>query len=418
MARERKGGCGMRAETHADVVIVGCGIAGLYTALHLPKTCQILLISKGRFDECDSMLAEQGLSVLPGPRGYDAFYGDTLRAGRNQNLPERVDDVIHNSPAVLRYLRKIGVGFTPDDLGNIGYRQGPGHTKPRLVYKDDCTGKAITTALFALAKKSYNITLLENTTVTDLETRSHRCVGVIMRPAGGRAEMGRARYTVLATGGIGGLYTHSSNFRCLTGDGIALARRYGIAMEHLDDICINPTALYTGKPGRSYMIPAAAREQGAVLLSAAGSRFVDEKLPDEVVANAVRNQLLLEDSRSVRLSFASIPTEQILREFKAVHEHCLAEGYDITKEPVPVVPAEDYMAGGIKVNQRGATSMPNLYAVGETSYTGAHGRAPLIGNSMMEAMVFAAHVARDIERLENDREKNSNDFLRYTSLRI
>ncbi len=205
-----------------------------------------------------------------------------------------------------------------------------------------------------------------------------------------------ADYTVLATGGIGGIYKHSTNYPHLTGDSLALALKYGIELKNIDYIQIHPTTLYSKASGRAFLISESVRGEGAVLLNSKGERFTDELQPRDVVANAIFSEMEREGSDYVYLSLAAIPAAEIKRHFPNIYRRCLDEGYDITKEPIPVVPAQHYFMGGIAVNYESKTSMGRLYAVGETACNGVHGKNRLASNSLLESLVFARRAAMDI----------------------
>ena len=218
-----------------------------------------------------------------------------------------------------------------------------------------------------------------------------------------------AKDTVLATGGIGGLYKHSTNFPSLTGDGLDVAKKHGVRLEHLDYVQIHPTSLYSKKPGRSFLISESTRGEGAVLLNGKGERFVDELLPRDVVTQAIEKEMEKEGSDHVWLSFKAVPEETIRNHFPHIYEECLKEGYDITKEPAPVVPAQHYFMGGIYVDHFSETTMDHLYAVGETSCNGVHGKNRLASNSLLESLVFAERAAGKIAGREDEEYESNYD---------
>ena len=232
--------------------------------------------------------------------------------------------------------------------------------------------------------------------MVDLICSDNSCLGIIGHDANGNYESILADYTVLATGGIGGLFKHSTNYRHLTGDSLALALKYNIKLQHIDYIQIHPTTLYTKKQGREFLISESVRGEGAILLNSKGERFVNELLPRDVVANAIFEEMKKEGSEHVWLSMAPIPEEEIRTHFPNICRRCLEEGYDVTKEPIPVVPSQHYFMGGIDVNSNSKTSMERLYAVGETACNGVHGRNRLASNSLLESLVFAKRSALDI----------------------
>lgn len=388
-------------ELHTDIVIVGSGVSGLFSALHLPSDKQILLITKSDLESSDSFLAQGGICVLQEESDYESFMEDTLKAGHYENRKESVDLMIRHSPEIIAELIAYGVQFhkESDATGKetLSYTKEGGHSKPRILFYEDITGKEITSKLLQAVKALPNVTLYEYTTMTDLIVEENTCRGI-------RAEKNETKeqfdiyadYTILATGGIGGLFEHSTNFPHLTGDGITLAKKYNVAVEHMNYVQIHPTTLYSEKPGRRFLISESLRGEGAVLLNNKMERFIDEVLPRDIVSTAIFAEMLKEKSKHVWLSAEQIPKETILAHFPNIYAQCLAEGYDMTKEPIPVVPAQHYLMGGIQVDLQSRTTMKNLFAVGETSCNGVHGANRLASNSLLESLVFARQAARTI----------------------
>lgn len=386
-----------------DVVIVGCGVAGLYCALNLPRQLSVVMLAKTTVDECDSMLAQGGICVQHDANDYAPFFEDTLRAGHFENRCESVDLMIRASRSVTDSLVDYGVQFERDEAGQLRYTREGAHSRARICFHDDTTGAEITTKLLAAVRKLGNVRILENTRMNDILTSENgagnqRCSGIAAFDAAGHALRINAQATVWACGGIGGTYERSTNFPSLTGDALHIARVHDIALEHTDYVQIHPTSLYTTEPGRAFLISESCRGEGAVLLDVHGRRFVDELQPRDVVSAAIYRQMEREGSNHVRLSFASVPKDEITGHFQHIYEHCLAEGYDITREPIPVVPAQHYFMGGVHVDRASATSMPGLYAAGETSCNGVHGKNRLASNSLLESLVFAQRAAWDIAR--------------------
>lgn len=386
----------MLNEIDCDVAIAGTGVAGLYTALNLPAGLKILMICKEDLDCCDSMLAQGGICVLLDEKDYKSYFNDTMRAGHYENRQESVDIMIRRSRDVIDRLQKLGVDFDKNGDGSLNYTKEGAHSKPRICHHKDITGKEITTKLQEHVKNLPNVTIMEYTTMTDIITDEKGCQGIIAQKKDGEIIYIRAKDTVLATGGIGGLYKHSTNFPCLTGDSLEIARKHGVELEHLDYVQFHPTTLYTQKPGRKFLISESARGEGAILLNNKGERFVDELLPRDKVTKAIETEMKKENSSNVWLSFATLAKEKILNSFPNIYERCLEEGYDITKEPIPVVPAQHYFMGGIHVDSDSKTTMPHLYAVGETSCNGVHGKNRLASNSLLESFVFAERAAAKI----------------------
>ena len=385
--------------THeCDVVIVGCGVAGLYAALNLPRSLRVTMICKEDVESCDSMLAQGGICVMRDHDDYDSWFDDTMRAGHFENRAESVDTMIWSSREVINDLIRMGVSFDHAPGGDLDYTREGAHSRPRILHHADVTGAEITLRLLEQACRLPNVTIYEHVTMDDLVVEKSECLGVRARLAdGGRVTL-LARDTILATGGIGGTYERSTNYACLTGDGCRVAEAHGVALEHMDYVQIHPTSLYSERPGRAFLISESCRGEGAILINAAGERFVDELLPRDVVSKAIFAEMEREGSRFVRLSFENVPERTITIHFRNIFEHCLEEGYDIRREPIPVVPAQHYLMGGIHVDQDSRTTMEHLYAAGETSCNGVHGKNRLASNSLLESLVFARLAARDIVR--------------------
>lgn len=386
-----------------DVVIVGCGVAGLYCALNLPAALSVVLLSKGAVDECDSMLAQGGICVLHDEGDYESFFEDTLRAGHYENRLESVDIMIRASRPVIDDLVKRGARFARTAEGELDYTREGAHSRPRIVYHEDVTGEEITTHLLACVRELPRARILEHTCMTDViegfdEAGRRVCRGVVATGADGCRMEIRADATVFATGGVGGLYEHSTNFECLTGDGCRVAAEHGVLLEHMDYVQIHPTTLWTERPGRSFLISESARGEGAILLNDAGERFVDELQPRDVVSRAIFDEMARTGASHVWLSFERVPREVVEGHFTHILERCLEEGYDIREEPVPVVPAQHYFMGGIHVDSDSQTTMPHLFACGETCCNGVHGRNRLASNSLLESLVFAQRAADKIMR--------------------
>lgn len=397
-------------DEYYDVVIVGCGIAGLYAALNIDKESRILMICKEDLAECDSMLAQGGICVQCDEEDYDAYFEDTLRAGHYENNRESVDIMIRNSRAILDDLQDLGVRFERDAEGNLRYTREGGHSRPRICFHKDITGKEITTALQKQVLKKENITIREHCMMIDLLVEKGRCKGIKVFDKDDHKICIHANDTLLATGGIGGLYEHSTNYPSLTGDALSVCRHYGIQLDHLDYVQIHPTSLYSKKAGRSFLISESARGEGAILLNGKGEQFVNELLPRDVVSQAIFEEMKKEGSDHVWLSFKNVDKDTILTHFPNIYQTCLNEGYDITKEPIPVVPAQHYFMGGIHVDSHSHTTMDHLYAVGETSCNGVHGKNRLASNSMLESLVFAKRAADHIMACRKGKKANESNY--------
>ncbi len=388
----------MENDIKVDVVIAGVGVAGLFTAIHLPMDTKVLMICKEDMESCDSMLAQGGICVLRDAGDYDSFFEDTMRAGHYENRKESVDIMIRSSRNVIEQLLDFGVRFNKNEDGSLMYTREGAHSKPRICFHDDITGKEITETLQRYVKTLPNVEIMEYTVMEDIMVKDGKCTGLTAKDRGGNTLHIYAKDTVLATGGIGGLYEHSTNFPSLTGDALEVAKEHNVELEHLDYVQIHPTSLYTEHEGRSFLISESARGEGAILLNSKGQRFTDELQPRDVVSKAIHAEMEKEGSRHVWLSFENVPQDTIMNHFPNIYQTCLEEGYDITKEPIPVVPAQHYFMGGIHVDADSCTTMQHLYAVGETSCNGVHGKNRLASNSLLESLVFGQRAAEKICR--------------------
>ena len=388
----------MENDIKVDVVIAGVGVAGLFTAIHLPMDTKVLMICKEDMESCDSMLAQGGICVLRDAGDYDAFFEDTMRAGHYENRKESVDIMIRSSRDIIDQLLDFGVRFNKNEDGSLMYTREGAHSKPRICFHDDITGKEITETLQRYVKTLPNVEIMEYTAMQDIMVENGTCTGLIAKDREGNTLRIYAKDTVLATGGIGGLYEHSTNFPSLTGDALEVAKEHNVELEHLDYVQIHPTSLYTEHEGRSFLISESARGEGAVLLNSKGQRFTDELQPRDIVSKAIHAEMEKEGSKHVWLSFEHVPQDVILHHFTNIYQTCLEEGYDITKEPIPVVPAQHYFMGGIHVDADSCTTMQHLYAVGETSCNGVHGKNRLASNSLLESLVFGQRAAEKICR--------------------
>lgn len=392
-----------------DILIVGSGCAGLYCALSLPRDKKITIITKSDVESCDSFLAQGGICVLKDAQDYEAFFEDTLRAGHYENDKTSVDIMIRSSRDVINELISYGVDFQKDAKGNLSYTKEGAHSEKRILFHEDITGREITSKLLAAVRKLSNVTILEHTTLLDIIERDNVCYGAVLQRADESVEKVEADFTVLATGGIGGLYKHSTNFRHLTGDALAIALRHKVELKDVNYVQIHPTTLYSKNPeDRSFLISESVRGEGAKLYDKNMKRFVNELLPRDVVSEAIFEQMKKDHTEFVWEDLRPIPKEELLSHFPNIVEKCKKMGYDVTKECIPVVPAQHYFMGGIKVNHESKTTMEQLYAIGETACNGVHGKNRLASNSLLESLVFAKRAAKDIaagyDRVQRDAE--------------
>ena len=376
-----------------DVIVVGTGVAGLIFALSLPEEKEVLVISKGKFEESDSYLAQGGICTLRDENDFQEYYEDTMKAGHGQNDPEAVRIMIENSTAMMQRLMQYGVKFDCEPDGTLRYTKEGAHRSPRILHVKDQTGKAITEVLLQRAMEKKNLHFYEYHTMIDIIEDKGECRGIVVEDQDGNRQAVYADAVGLGTGGLGGLFSHSTNYTHITGDSFAIALEHGISLENINYIQIHPTTLYTEKKGRSTLISEAVRGEGAILLNENGERFTDELQPRDVVAKAIIEEMKRFNKPHVYLTLVSKTTEEAKERFPYIFEKCQEQGLDMTKDRVPVVPAQHYIMGGIKANTYCETDMPRLYALGETACNGVHGRNRLASNSLLEGLVFAERAA-------------------------
>ena len=380
-----------------DVVIVGTGAAGLYAALSLPRDLKVLMITKDEVENSDSYLAQGGICVQLNDEDYDSYFEDTMKAGRYENRKESVDIMIRSSRDVIKDLINYGVEFEKEEDGSYSYTREGGHSEFRILHYDDVTGKEITSKLLKQVKDLYNVTLIEYITMVDIIEKDNEAKGIVVADRAGNISEIYAKKVILATGGIGGLFKNSTNFRHLTGDSFAIALKHGVELENIHYIQIHPTVFYSEKEGRRFLISESVRGEGAILLDKNGERFTDELQPRDVVTGEIVKQMKKDRTKHVWLSIKeAMDPEEIKERFPNIYAHCLEEGYDLTKEAIPVVPAQHYLMGGIHTDKNGKTTMKNLYAAGETACNGVHGANRLASNSLLESLVFAKRAADEI----------------------
>lgn len=394
-----------------DILIVGTGASGLFAALHCPSDKNILMITKDAVENSDSFLAQGGICVLRDENDYNSFMEDTLKAGHYENRRESVDIMIRSSREVINELIGYGVDFARQENGELNYTREGCHSKARILFHEDITGKEITRNLLKAVQKLPNVHILEYVTMLDLIEQDNTCFGILAKDKNDEYLTIEADNTILASGGIGGLYEHSTNYPHLTGDAIAIALRHNIKLENPDYVQIHPTSLYTNKPGRSFLISESVRGEGAKLYGKDGKRFANEVLPRDLMTAEIKKQMAKDKTPYVWLDMTVLGKDVILNHFPHIYEKCLEEGFDVTKQWIPIVPAQHYYMGGIHVDKYSKTTMNNLYAVGETSCNGVHGANRLASNSLLEGLVFAKRAVNKIyddEKLQH--KKYDIDF--------
>ena len=394
-----------------DVLIIGGGAAGLSAALELDPDTRVAVLSKDGLDRGATSRAQGGIAAVLDPEdSVDSHVEDTLAAGAGLSDPDMVRFVVEGGPAAIRRLESLGMEFTRAKTGSAPYhltREG-GHSKRRIVHVADATGRALQTCLEGELRRRRNVEIFENHIAVNLVVRpdpvtgAPSCLGAyVLDRAAGRVRLFRARTVVLATGGASKVYLYTSNPDVSTGDGVALAWRAGCRVGNMEFTQFHPTCLYH-IAAKSFLITETVRGEGGVLRLPDGSSFMDrfdpraELAPRDVVARAIDHEMKRLGIECVYLDISHKPADFITTSFPTVYERCRSFGFDMTKEPIPVVPAAHYTCGGIVADRFGRTDVDRLYAVGECAFTGLHGANRLASNSLLECLVLGAAAGGDI----------------------
>ncbi|HEX5513641.1 MAG TPA: L-aspartate oxidase [Gammaproteobacteria bacterium] len=396
-----------------DALIIGSGAAGLSLALRLPITSRIAVLSKGAMTEGASLYAQGGIAaVLDDSDSVDAHVNDTLSAGAGLSSPITARFVAERAAASIRWLMEQGVAFSTasnEDGSEVLHltREG-GHSHRRIVHAADATGRAVETTLAELVRQRDNIDVLEYYAAIDLITAAKlgqtpdRCLGAyVLDLANDEVRVLSARHVILATGGASKVYLYTSNPDGATGDGVAMAWRAGCRVANMEFNQFHPTCLYHPQ-AKSFLISEAVRGEGGLLRLPNGDRFMhhfDERAelaPRDIVARAIDHEMKRLGADHVLLDISHKPANFIKSHFPTIYQRCLELGYDMTRQPLPVVPAAHYTCGGVLTDLHGRTDLPGLYAIGEVAYTGLHGANRLASNSLLECLVFATAAAEHI----------------------
>lgn len=396
-----------------SVVIIGSGAAGLYAALKISSRSdfegKILLVTKSPLGESNSRYAQGGVAGVIGSNSIDSVslhVKDTTNAGAGLCDIKTVEFISKNSERVLKDLVSNGVKFDLNENGDFEYTLGGGHSVKRVIHSgEDLTGMGIINALVKDVKNSDKIQIAEKTMAVELlVTKDNVCIGAILFNK--KTEEYEVIYTpnlILATGGVGQVYEYTTNPYGATGDGIALAYEAGAEIQDIEFIQFHPTALVLSSENKNrYLISEAMRGEGARLVNKNGEEFMSEYsdskelAPRDVVTRAILSEMKKEQNPNVFLDASSIDSEKLLHRFPSIAKKCKTNGIDITKEPIPVAPAAHYTIGGVKAQINGETSIRGLYVIGEAASTGFHGANRLASNSLLECVVCANELAKDL----------------------
>ena len=377
-----------------DVIIIGSGCSGLFCALNLEQSKKVLIVSKTTLEENDSHLAQGGICVLRDEFDFNDFLNDTLKAGHNENNVDAVKEMISHSQEVIADLEKYNVVFEKEN-GEFKYTREGAHSKPRILFHKDITGQEITSKLLIETKKRSNITMVENATLVDIICENNRAYGAFIE-YNGEVKPVFAANVVLACGGVGGLYDNSTNYPILTGDALTICYKNHVELKDVNYVQIHPTSLYEETKGKRFLISESVRGEGALLYDKNHERFIKETLARDVVANKIFEIMKRDNTKHVWLDMRVLGKDEIMNHFPNIYKACMDRGIDPLVDLVPVVPAQHYYMGGIKVDLNSHTTMDNLFAVGECACNGVHGRNRLASNSLLESLVFAKKAAQFI----------------------
>lgn len=408
------GGIAIDETLSYDTVIIGSGIAGLYASLHLDSSLSCAILTKEGVDISNSWLAQGGIAAAVSKEDRPQFhYEDTLTAGAGFCNKEAVRMLVDEGPQDIATLRYWKVPFDLDEDGDLQTGREGGHRRNRIVHAHgDATGRETVKTLAAIAASRPNISFLQNAFLVDILTENNRATGVLIQHEN-TYKIVAARSIVLCTGGIGQLYSHSTNPLVATGDGLAAAFRAGAAIADMKFIQFHPTGLYCNtQETRSFLISEAVRGEGGVLLNRQNERFMvgkhpmAELAPRDIVARCIVQEMKRTGDDHVFLDITKESDEFLSSRFPTIYTECLKRGINISKQYIPVCPVQHYMMGGISTDLNGMTSILGLYACGETAHTGVHGANRLASNSMLECLVFGRRAANHISSMKSETNPN------------
>lgn len=382
-----------------DVIVIGTGISGLFTALNIDEKFKVLVICKSQINKGNSYLAQGGIVYCKNP---EVHFKDTLKAGSYYNNKKAVKILEEESILNINKLIDFGVDFDRDINGNLKFTREGGHSENTILHVKDKTGIEIMSVLVDKIKSKKNIVIKENTFAMDLILKNDELLGLKVIEDNGIINIYNARTIVLATGGIGKVYKNTTNSVEITGDGIAMAYRAGAHIIDMEFVQFHPTALYTDKSEERFLISEAVRGEGAILKNEHGKAFMKDYhesgdlAPRDIVSRSIFNEIKGTDKDYVYLDITHKSSSFIKKRFPTIYEKCLKENINIVKDMIPVSPSEHYLMGGIYTDLYGRTNIKGLYACGECACTGVHGANRLASNSLLEGIVFGNRIASHI----------------------
>ena len=386
-----------------DYIVIGSGLAGLTFALRASENAKVCVLTKANIAESNTTYAQGGIAAAVGERDtWQLHEQDTLIAGAGLCDPEAVRFLVQNAPDAIAWLQSLGARFDINNVRDLDLGREGGHSMHRIVHHADKTGWEVERAVSEAVRQNKNITVFEYAFVTKLHIIDGRCAGVTAEINDLGVRNFTARAVMLASGGCGKVYAHTTNPRIATGDGIGLAIDAGAVIENMEFMQFHPTTLYHNQlPG--FLITEAVRGAGGILKNHLGRRFMydyDERLelaPRDIVARSIEREMAKLETWCVYLDATHLKAEDLKHEFPTIWERLRTVGIEIEKQWIPVVPAQHYSCGGIKTDLKGRSSIPGLYASGEVASTGVHGANRLASNSLLEAMVFSTSAAEAVQ---------------------
>ncbi len=403
---------------YCDVLVIGSGIAGLSAAISAAELgLNVIIINKEKnLEESNTFYAQGGIVALGKDDAPELLARDIMEAGDGISNPSAIEVITKEGPKIVAdfLIKKVGVQFCKTHIGEIDYAQEGSHSRRRILYCMDETGKAVEMALVKKVREMEKIKVMTNYTAIDLLTLPHhstnpialyhepQCIGAyVLNNYEEKVERIFANYTILATGGLGRIYLHTTNPPCATGDGFAMSQRAGTRIIHMEYVQFHPTSLFH-RDADGFLISEAVRGEGARLKTKNGETFMEkysplkDLAPRDEVSRAIYEEMIARGDNYVYLDIANYAKIDIKKRFPNIYSKCLSLGIDITKEPIPVVPAAHYICGGVQVDLWGRTSLKNLYAVGEVSGTGLHGANRLASTSLLEGLVWGIRASKHI----------------------